>query len=145
MGGQWKTLVMSTGDTQDIAYGKFYDDDSDSVSFKVKWMDIAWVKVMKADAKSKVNLAGAVFGIYSDKGCTKLVTKMPETDAGGASSVELIKTQDTVYVKEITAPSGYKFNTAAYNVDLQVGKTQTVTVTNEEQKGKIVIRKKGKP
>lgn len=39
MGTQWKTLVVSTGGTtQDIGYGTFFEEESDSVSFQVKWM-----------------------------------------------------------------------------------------------------------
>lgn len=66
IGSQWKTLVVSTGGTtQDIGYGDFYEEPSASVSFSVKWLDIAKVKVIKADAKTKVNLSGAVFGLYT--------------------------------------------------------------------------------
>lgn len=32
------------------------------------------------DNVTNVNLAGAVFGIYSDKECTKLITEMPATN-----------------------------------------------------------------
>lgn len=101
------------------------------------------VKVIKKDDATKVNLAGAVFGIYSDKECKNLITKMPATDADGASEVEFMKTQDTVYLKEISVPQGYKRNTASFNVALVPGKTASVTVTNQEQKGKITVRKNG--
>ncbi|MEE0644378.1 SpaA isopeptide-forming pilin-related protein, partial [Blautia sp.] len=37
----------------------------------------------------------------------------------------------------------YKLNTESFNVKLETGKTTSVAVTNEEQKGKITIRKKG--
>lgn len=57
--------------------------------------------------------------------------------------MELPKTQDTVYLKEISVPEGYKLNTESFNVKLETGKTTSVAVTNEEQKGKITIRKKG--
>ena len=59
------------------------------------------------------------------------------------SEVEIPKTQDTVYLKEISVPEGYKLNTESFNVKLETGKTTSVAVTNEEQKGKITIRKKG--
>ena len=72
-----------------------------------------------------------------------MILEMPPTDEKGATKAELTKTQDTVYIKEITAPKGYKLNTTAYNVNLEVAKTQTLTVKNEEQKGKIIIRKQG--
>ena len=144
LGGQWKTLVVSTGSgNQDIGYGEFYQEDSDSVSFQIQWLDIAKVKVIKEDKETGVNLEGAVFGLYSDKACTKLITKMPATDRKGASEVELVKTQDVIYLKEISVPSGYKLNTSSFQVELKVNNTTTVTVTNEEQKGKILIRKQG--
>lgn len=144
IGAQWKTLVVSTGSgSQDIGYGDFYEEPSASVSFSIRWLDIAWIEVIKEDAQSSVKLAGAVFGIYRDKACTDLILEMPPTDEKGATKAELERTQDTVYIKEKTAPKGYKLNTSSYNVNLEVAKTQTVTVKNEEQKGKIIIRKRG--
>ena len=109
----------------------------------MKWLDLARVKVTKKDKNSKVNLSGAVFGIYADSACKNLLVQMPATDSNGTSEVELPKTQDTVYLKEISVPEGYKLNTESFNVKLETGKTTSVAVTNEEQKGKITIRKKG--
>ena len=109
----------------------------------MKWLDLARVKVTKKDKNSKVNLSGAVFGIYSDSACKNLLVQMPATDSNGTSEVEIPKTQDTVYLKEISVPEGYKLNTESFNVKLETGKTTSVAVTNEEQKGKITIRKKG--
>lgn len=144
IGSQWKTLVVSTGnDTQDIGYGDFYEESANNVSFSVTWKEIAKVKVIKEDAKTNVKLAGAVFGLYADKGCTNLIAKMPPTDENGATEIEVEKTQDTIYLKEISVPTGYKLNTKSFNVNLETGKTVTTTVTNEEQKGKIIIRKTG--
>lgn len=144
VGAQWKTLVVSTGSgNQDVGYGDFYEEPSAKVSFSIQWMDISWIEVIKEDAKSSVKLAGAVFGIYRDPACTDLILEMPPTDEKGATKAELTKTQDTIYIKEITAPKGYKLNTTAYNVNLEVAETQTVTVKNEEQKGKIVVHKQG--
>lgn len=144
MGTQWKTLVLSTGfGSQDIGYGAFFEEESASVEFTVKWLDLARVKVTKKDKNSKVNLSGAVFGIYADSACKNLLVQMPVTDSNGTSEVELPKTQDTVYLKEISVPEGYKLNTESFNVKLETGKTTSVAVTNEEQKGKITIRKKG--
>ena len=115
-------------------------DSEASVTLK---LDKSKVQVIKKDDATKVNLAGAVFGIYSDKACTDLITQMPATDANGASEVEFVKTQDTVYLKEISVPQGYKLNTASFNVALVPGKTTSVAVTNQEQKGKITVRKNG--
>ena len=123
VGAQWKTLVVSTGSgNQDIGYGDFYEEPSAPVSFSIQGMDIAWVEVIKEDAKSSVKLAGAVFGIYRDQACTDLILKMPPTNEKGATKAELTKTQDTVYIKETTGPKGYKLNTNSYNVNLEVAK-----------------------
>ena len=95
-------------------------DDEKYVDFKVTWVQYASVKVIKRDAKADAKLAGAVFGLYSDANCTNLITKLPATDANGEASVQIIKTQNTVYLKEITAPTGYRINATAYNVKLEV-------------------------
>ena len=114
------------------------------MDFSVKWLELAKVKVVKVDSKkTDAKLSGAVFGIYSDKDCTQLITKMPATDQNGASTAEIIKTQDTVYLKEITAPTGYRINTTAYNVKLIANKTTSVTVPDEEQLGELTVYKEG--
>ena len=65
------------------------------------------MEVIKVDSThSDAKLAGAVFGIYSAKDCTKLITQVPATDKNGSSVAELITTQDTMYQKEIAATPG---------------------------------------
>ena len=68
---------------------------------------------------------------------------MPETDSNGKSSATIVKTQDTVYLKEITAPKGYVVNTTAYNVKLVASKTTTTTVPDKEQLGELTVYKEG--
>ena len=55
-----------------------------------------------------------VYGVYSDEACQNLITEMPPTDANGVSSVTIDKTQDVVYLKEITGPSGYLVDATAH-------------------------------
>lgn len=144
IGSQYKTLVLSTGNTtQDIGYADFIEEPANSVSFQIKWMDIAKISLIKEDEATHVKLRGAVFGIYADAGCTSLIKKMPATDDKGASVAEIEKTQETVYLKEITAPKGYKLNTKAYNVKLVAGGNTDVKATNQEQKGRITVHKQG--
>ena len=73
---------------------------------KVSWIELATVEVMKKDSAADVNLAGAVFGIYSDADCKK----SDYYNAGNRQQWQIFcndcKTQDTVYLKEITAPKG---------------------------------------
>lgn len=143
IGSQYKTLVLSTGETQDVAYADFIPEKANSVSFSIKWIDNAKVSLVKEDESTHAGLAGAVFGVYRDAGCTSLITEMPKTDKQGASSVEFEKTGDTVYLKEITAPRGYKLNTQAYNVKLVAGGNTDIRISNQEQKGKITVHKQG--
>jgi LPXTG-motif cell wall-anchored protein len=107
-------------------------------------LDKAKVSVVKVDSKKEdAKLAGAVFGIYKDQACTQLITEMPATDKNGASTVEIVKTQETVYLKEITAPYGYRINTTAYNVNLVANQTTTATVPDVEQLAELTIYKEG--
>ena len=141
----YSAYKISTGSgNQDLAlvFGEGVDDEK-YVDFKVSWIELATVEIMKKDSAADVNLAGAVFGIYSDADCKNLITTMPETDSNGKSSATIVKTQDTVYLKEITAPKGYVVNTTAYNVKLVASKTTTTTVPDKEQLGELTVYKEG--
>ena len=141
----YSAYKITTGsDTQDLAlvFGEGVADEK-YVSLKVSWIEQATIEIVKKDDTADVNLAGAVFGVYSDEACTKLITQMPATDKNGKSSVTIIKTQDTVYLKEITAPQGYVVNATATNVKLVASKTSAVTVENKEQLAELTIYKEG--
>ncbi len=139
----WKALVVPTGSSsQDI--GSYYEEESgNSVSLSVDWLERARVKVVKVDSIANARLSGAVFGIYRDKDCTDLIAKMPATDKNGASEAEIVMTQDTVYLKEITAPTGYRYNASAYRVALKANQTVSTTVPDVEQLGNLTIYKEG--
>lgn len=136
--------ITTGGSTQDLAlvFGEGVVDEK-YVDFSVKWVEQASVEIVKKDADSGKNLAGAVYGIYSDEACTNLIVEMPATDKNGASKVTFLKTQNKVYLKEITAPTGYNYNAIAYNVTLKVGKVVSVEVTDKEQLGNLTIYKEG--
>lgn len=59
--------------------------DPISAYIKVKTENIGYGEITKTDESSGVKLAGAVYGIYSDSGCTNLVGKMT-TDSKKVSS-----------------------------------------------------------
>ena len=134
-------MLLKLQNSQDIGFG-YYTDSSD-ISLTVDWPEQAQIDIVKQDGTSGAKLAGAVFGIYSDAACTNLIAKMPATDNNGASSVTLTKTQDTVYLKEITAPAGYVVSAKAENINLVVGKTVTKTIPNQEQTGSLTVYKEG--
>lgn len=77
--------------------------DPISAYIKVKTENIGYGEITKTDESSGVKLAGAVYGIYSDSGCTNLVGKMTTDSNGYAKSKALVA--GTYYVKEITAPT----------------------------------------
>ena len=137
--------ITTDGSTQDLAlvFGEGVEDKK-YVSLSVKWLELAKVEIIKVDSRyENARLSGAVFGIYSDPECTKLITEMPATDQNGSSVAEIVKTQDTVYVKEIKAPTGYRLNTSSYNVKLVANQTTSVTVPDEEQLGQLTVYKEG--
>ena len=141
----YSAYKITTGSgTQDLAlvFGEGVTDEK-YVDFKVSWVELATVEIVKKDDAADVNLAGAVFGVYSDQACTNLITQMPATDKNGRSSVTIVKTQDTVYLKEITAPQGYVVNATATNVKLVASKTTSVTVENKEQLAELTVYKEG--
>lgn len=134
-------MLLKLANSQDIGFG--YYTDTLELNLEVDWPDEATVKIIKKDKGSNALLAGAVYGIYADEACMKLIKKMPATNAKGESEVKINKTQDTVYLREISGPSGYVLDTKAYGVKLVVGQTASKNLTDKEQKGALTIYKEG--
>lgn len=134
-------MLLKLANSQDIGFG--YYTDTLELNLEVDWPDEATVKIIKKDKGSNALLAGAVYGIYADEACTKLIKKMPATNAKGESEVKITKTQDTVYLREISGPFGYVLDTKAYGVKLVVGQTASKNLTDKEQKGALTIYKEG--
>lgn len=134
-------MLLKLANSQDIGFG--YYTDTLELNLEVDWPDEATVKIIKKDKGSNALLAGAVYGIYADEACTKLIKKMPATNAKGESEVKITKTQDTVYLREISGPSGYVLDTKTYGVKLVVGQTASKNLTDKEQKGALTIYKEG--
>lgn len=134
--------ISTGGSVQDLAlvFGEGVDDEQ-YIDFSVKWLEIAYVAVEKKDSETANGIAGAVYGLYKDAACTNLITKLPATDMNGKSNVMIVKEQETVYLKEISVPTGYLIDTLAHNVKLVASKTTTVNVTEKEVKGEISVRK----
>ena len=134
-------IVTGSG-TQDLAlvFGEGVGNEK-YVDFKVTWTKECKVSIVKKDQDTENALAGAVYGIYSDPECTKLIAQMPATDQNGASQIALEKTQEIVYLKEISVPTGYQIDTKSYNVTLNIGKTTIKNVTDKRVNARITLAK----
>ena len=141
----YSAYKITTGDsTQDLAlvFGEAVDKEDKYVEIDVTWVQKAKLNVVKTDAAGKRKLSGAVFGVYSDAACTKLITQMPAKDANGASTVELDVT-GTVYLKELTPPKRYRAKITSEGVTVSAGTTATKTIPNEEILGTLKVYKEG--
>ena len=136
--------LTTGGDVQDLAFvfGEGVEDEQ-YVDFNVEWVKMATIEIVKKDAGSHANVAGAVYGIYSDEAGQHLIAKMPATDKNGASSITIEKTQDTVYLKEISVPNGYVLDAKSYGINLVIGGTTKKDVTNKEQFADLTVYKEG--
>lgn len=83
--------------------------------------------------KSSVDNSTAVYGIYSDKSCTKKVGKIT-IGADGTGKIQL--PDSTYYAKEIKAPTGYSVDSTVYTI--KAGKNK---VKEDYETGTIKINK----
>ena len=65
--------------------------------FKVKTENIGYGELVKTDKSSGVKLKGAVYGIYSDSGCTNKVDTMTTDGNGYAKSKALVAGMVTLF------------------------------------------------
>ena len=100
------------------------------------------IELLKKDADTKNPLDGAVYGIYTDSKCEHLLMEMPATGEDGKAVSDYFEaTIKTVYVKEIKAPDSYAQSDVIHKVDVEAGKTVTITATDERVKGAVHIKK----
>ena len=115
--------------------------DPISAYLKVKTQSLGYGEIVKTDETTGAALSGAVYGIYSDSGCTVLVETMVTDGNGYAKSGSL--SEGTYYVKEITAPGGYVLSQAVHTLDVKAGQATRINVTDKEQLGSITVYKEG--
>ena len=106
----------------------------------------------KTTAVDGLSLEGAAYGLYEDKACT---TKLAQgtTDASGQFWFDSHVAYGVYYIKEISAPYGYKLDTTVYtvNVNSSVGlysndnnyRLNNITIMSEDEPkmGKAYIQK----
>ena len=100
--------------------------------------------------ESRVPLAGAVFGVYTDENCTQLAKDSNGNDARVETRVNgsdpdtpsITLDPGTYYVKEISAPDGYQTDDTVHTVEVKQKETVEVTADNiVDQQGQIKIQK----
>ena len=80
------------------------------------------------DGNANYSLAGATYGVFSDKDCTKQLATLTTDENGNTDVVEV--TAGTVYIKELSAPAGYKVDKTVYSLKIEAGKTATLKVSD---------------
>ena len=80
------------------------------------------------DGNGNYSVAGATYGVFSDKDCTKQLATLT-TDENGNTDVVEVKA-GTVYIKEFSAPAGYKVDKTVYSLKVEAGKTATLKVSD---------------
>ena len=118
----FKVYILSTGSATQNILGYEYTP-------------IGTVSLSKTSANTGItsgnscySLAGAVYGIYSDAGCSAQVTTLT-TDAGGnAAAVSL--NAGTYYYKELTAPAGYALDSSVQSFTVTAGQNTALSVSD---------------
>ena len=111
-----------TGEGQDI--GQFWAE-----------LNVGNAKVKKTTANESVtngnamySIAGATFGIFSDQNCSNQIGTLTTNENGDTNEVEV--TAGTVYIKELSAPKGYKLDTTVRSLKVEAGKTAVLNVSD---------------
>lgn len=108
--GAWPDTANGKGD-----YVKAYQLDVTNKYKKVKVTAVKLDEETGKVAQGDATLEGAVYGMYSDKACTKLM-KQYKTDKNGQFETDYIRCGSDYYLKEITPPTGYLKNDTVYTV-----------------------------
>ena len=117
----FKIYVLDTGSTQHILGYEYTPTGTVSLSKSSADTGIT-------SGNSCYSLAGAVYGIYSDAGCSAQVTTLT-TDAGGnAAAVSL--NAGTYYYKELTAPAGYALDSSVQSFTVTAGQNTALSVSD---------------
>ena len=80
------------------------------------------------DGNGLYSIAGATYGVYSDKDYTKQLATLTTDNSGNTDTVEV--KAGTVYIKELSAPAGYKVDNTVYSLNVEAGKTATLNVSD---------------
>ena len=74
------------------------------------------------------SLAGATYGLFSDQDCTVQVATLTTDRDGNTETVEV--RAGTLYIKELSAPTGFKVDSTVYTLTVKAGETATLKVSD---------------
>ena len=117
----FKIFVLATGKTQNILGYEYTPTGTVSLSKTSANTGIT-------SGNSCYSLSGAVYGIYSDAGCSAQVTTLT-TDAGGNAAAVLLNA-GTYYYKELTAPAGYALDSSVQSFTVTAGQNTALSVSD---------------
>lgn len=80
------------------------------------------------DGNGNYSIAGATYGVFSDKDCKEQLATLTTDSNGNTETVEV--NAGTVYIKELSAPTGYKVDNTVYSLKIEAGKTATLKVAD---------------
>ena len=83
-------------------------------------------------------LEGAVYGVYSDGGCSNKLGELPTNADGNTNTISV--GAGNYYVKEITAPRGYALDTRVYTANVTPNGTYTVKCSDQPLNDPVIIR-----
>lgn len=114
-------------------YKKAQEEGLSAISVTFENKCSGYIGVHKTDSEnSEINLKGAVFGVFTDESCMKLIYKLPPTDSDGkAVSDTRFPCGVDYYVKEIEAPPSYKLSEQVYSVNLEAKNVSEISYTVE--------------
>lgn len=109
--GKWPETAEESYSNYKLAYKPFLKDKYKKVKMTVWKKDSETGSTAQGDA----TLEGAVYGVYSDAACTKLV-KSYKTNVNGTFETDYYRCGVNMYLKEITPPEGYLKNDKVYTI-----------------------------
>ena len=107
----WPETTEGTYSNYKLAYKPVFKDKYKKVKLTAVKIDEETGKTAQGDA----TLEGAVYGVYSDASCTKLI-KSYTTDKNYQFETDYMRCGKTYYLKEITPPRGYLKNDRIYDI-----------------------------
>ena len=130
---------------------EWHSSSSQNVCVIARLVELGSVELTKTSGSKKLtdyngcySLEGAVYGIYSDSGCTDLVDSMT-TDADGYAYAGHLKSGD-YWVKEIDPSPGYAKDPNPYPVSVSAGQTASVNggtvveIAKSDPVGMLVVK-----